>query len=211
MIKRFLFAFALVITLAAGGPAAHAQAFEEGVDYTVLKAPLGTDNPPRIEVVEMFWYGCPHCYELEPVIEKWVKALPKDVEFKRVPAPLNRNWEAAARVYYTLESMGLIDKLHGPLFDAIHRDRLRITNERALLDWLGGKGVDAAKYSAASRSFAVESKLKRAMQITQATGIEGVPALLVNGKYVIPGQSPARMLAIADSLVAQSRKEMAKP
>ncbi len=208
MVKRFLFALALA--LAAAGPAAHAQKFEEGPDYSVLKAPLATDNPARVEVVEMFWYGCPHCYELEPVIERWVKALPKDVEFKRIPAPLNRNWEIAARVYYTLEAMGLIEKLHGPLFDAIHRNNLRITNERALLDWLETKGVDTKKFSAAYRSFAVEGKLKRATQIAQAAQLEGVPALLVNGKYLIPGMTPARMLAIADSLIAQSRKEMAK-
>jgi protein dithiol oxidoreductase (disulfide-forming) len=208
MLKRFL--FALAVAFAAAGPAAHAQTFTEGVDYTVMKAPLATDNPARVEVIEMFWYGCPHCYELEPLIESWSKALPKDVEFKLIPAPLNKNWEIAARVYYTLESMGLVEKLHAPLFDAIHRDHLRITNERALLEWLEGKGVDTKKFSAAYRSFSVESKIKRAQQITQAAGLEGVPALMVNGKYVVPGQTPARMLAIADFLIAQSRKEIAK-
>jgi len=208
MMKRFLFVIALAF--AAAGPAAHAQTFTEGVDYTVLSTPIGTDNTAQIEVVEMFWYGCPHCYEFEPLVERWVKALPKDVAFKRIPAPLNRNWETAARVYYTLESMGLLEKLHGPLFDAIHKDRLRITNERALLEWLGGKGVDTKKFSATSRSFAVESKLKRAHQVTQASGIEGVPALMVNGKYVVPGMTATRMLAIADMLIARSREEMAK-
>jgi thiol:disulfide interchange protein DsbA len=208
MLKRYFFALALAFAIA--GPAAHAQTFQEGVDYTVMKAPLATDNPARVEVIEMFWYGCPHCHELEPLIARWSKALPNDVEFKLVPAPLNRNWEIAARVYYTLEAMGLVEKLHAPLFDAIHRDHLRITNERALLEWLESKGVDTKKFSAAYRSFSVESKIKRAQQITQAAGLEGVPALMVNGKYVIPGQTPARMLAIADFLIAQSRKEIAK-
>jgi thiol:disulfide interchange protein DsbA len=208
MLKRFLFTVALAV--AAAGPAAHAQTFTEGVDYTTLRTPLATDNPARVEVIELFWYGCPHCYEFEPLVERWVKALPKDVEFKRVPAPLNRNWEIAARVYYTLESMGLLEKLHGPLFDAIHRDHLKITNERALLEWLGGKGVDTKKFSATYRSFTVESKLKRGQRITEGAQIEGVPALLVNGRYLIPGQTGARMLAIADSLIAQSRKEMVK-
>jgi protein dithiol oxidoreductase (disulfide-forming) len=208
MLKRIFCALAL--GLVAASPAAHAQKFEEGVAYMVLKTAVPTDDPARIEVVELFWYGCPHCYEFDPPLEKWIKALPKDVVFKRVPAPLNRNWAIAARVYYTLESLDLVDKLHGPLFDAIHRDGLRITNERALLEWLGTKGVDTKKFSAAYRSFTVESKLKRAEQIAQASEIEGVPALMVNGKYVIPGQSSARMLAIADSLIDQSRKEMAK-
>ena len=208
MVNRFLFVLALAF--AAAGPAAHAQTFQEGVDYMVIKQPIQTDNPARVEVVEFFWYGCPHCYEFDPSLESWVKALPKDVEFKRIPAPLNRVWETAARVYYTLESMGLVDKLHTPLFKAIHEDRLRITNERALLEWLDSKGVDTKKFSAAYRSFSVESKLKRAQQISQAAALEGVPALMVNGKYLVPGQSAARMLAITDSLIAQSRKEMAK-
>ena len=208
MVNRFLFVLALAF--AAAGPAAHAQTFQEGVDYMVIKQPIQTDNPARVEVVEFFWYGCPHCYEFDPSLESWVKALPKDVEFKRIPAPLNRVWETAARVYYTLESMGLVEKLHTPLFNAIHQDRLRITNERALLEWLDSKGVDTKKFSAAYRSFSVESKLKRAQQISQAAALEGVPALMVNGKYLVPGQSAARMLAITDSLIAQSRKEMAK-
>ena len=208
MLKHFVFVLALAFVAAA--PAARAQTFAEGVDYTILQKPIPTDNPAQVEVVEFFWYGCPHCYEFEPSVARWVKELPKDVEFKRIPAPLNRNWEIGARVYYTLESLDLLEKLHGPLFDAIHRDRLRITNERALLQWLEGKGVDTKKFSAAYRSFTVESKLKRAHQLSQAAALEGVPALLVNGKYLVPGQSAARMLAIADSLVAQSRKEMAK-
>ena len=208
MMKHFLFVLALAF--AAAGPAAHAQSFQEGVDYMVIKKPIQTDNPAQVEVVEFFWYGCPHCYEFEPSLERWVKTLPKDVEFKRIPAPLNRNWEIAARVFYTLESMGLVEKLHVPLFNAIHQDQLRITNERALLEWLASKGVDTKKFSAAYRSFTVESKIKRAQQLTQASALEGVPALMVNGKYLVPGQSAARMLAIADSLIAQSRKEMAK-
>jgi len=208
MLKKLV--FVLAFAFAAAGPAAHAQTFQEGVDYMLIKKPIQTDNPAQVEVVEFFWYGCPHCYEFDPSLEKWVKALPKDVEFRRIPAPLNRNWEIAARVYYTLESMGLVDKLHVPLFNAIHQDRLRITNERALLEWLESKGVDTKKFSAAYRSVSVESKIKRAQQLTQASALEGVPALMINGKYLIPGQSAARMLAIADSLIAQSRKEMAK-
>jgi protein dithiol oxidoreductase (disulfide-forming) len=208
MLKRLL--CLLAFGFVAASPAAHAEKFEEGVAYTVLKTALPTDDPGRVEVVEFFWYGCPHCYEFDPLLEKWVKALPKDVVFKRIPAPLNNNWAIAARVFYTLETIGALDKIHTQLFDAIHKDGLRLTNERALLEWLGTKGVDTKKFSAAYRSFAVESKLKRAKQMSEESGIEGVPALMVNGKYIVPGQSPDRMLSIADSLIAQSRKEMAK-
>jgi len=208
MLKRLLVVLALGLMAVSVG--AGAQKFEEGVAYTVLKTPIATDDPARIEVVELFWYGCPHCYEMEPPLEKWVKGLPADVNFKRVPAPLNRVWETGGRVYYSLEAVGALDKLHGKLFDAIHKDGLKLMNERAVLEWLEKQGVDTKKYSAAYRSFAVDSKLKRAQQIAQGSEIEGVPALVVNGKYVIPGQSPARMLAIADSLIEQSRKEKAK-
>jgi thiol:disulfide interchange protein DsbA len=130
-----------------------------------------------------------------------------------VPAPFNNQWAIAGRVYYTMESLGVLAKLHGPLFDAIHKDGLRVNNERAVLDWMGRQGVDTAKFSAAYRSFAVESKMKRAAQVTQASGIDGVPALMVNGKYVVSAEqsrSRERMLAIADSLIAKSRQEMAK-
>jgi len=209
-VKRFIQALALTLAFAAVGTAAHAQSFKPGVDYTIIAKPIPTDNPARIEVAEFFWYGCPHCYDFDPELERWVKALPKDVEFKRLPAALNRQWAIAARVYYALESMGLVEKLHTPLFNAIHRDDLRITNERALLEWLDKQGVDTKKFSANYRSFSVESKVKRAQALAQEVAIEGVPALMVNGKYLIPGQSFARMLAIADYLIAESRKEMAK-
>jgi thiol:disulfide interchange protein DsbA len=206
--KPFLLAFALVATTGA-----QAQQFAPGTDYTELKQAIGTDSPGKVEVVEFFWYGCPHCYDLEPHLAKWVSALPKDVEFRRVPAPFNNQWAIAGRVYYTMESLGVLAKLHGPLFDAIHKDGLRVNNERAVLDWMGRQGVDTAKFSAAYRSFAVESKMKRAAQVTQASGIDGVPALMVNGKYLVSaeqGRSRERMLAIANSLIARSRQEMAK-
>jgi len=209
MLKSLL----LALALAAAG-AAHAQSqFVAGTDYSELRPGISTDNPAKIEVVEFFWYGCPHCYDLEPRLTKWVSELPKDVDFKRVPAPFNNQWAIAGRVYYTLEALGAVEKLHGPLFDAIHRDGLRITNERAMLEWVGKQGLDTQKYSAAYRSFTVESKLKRAAQVTQASGIDGVPALMVNGKYVVnaqQGQTRERMLAVANSLIARARKEMAK-
>ena len=124
----------------------------------------------------------------------------------------NERWVISARVYYTLEAMGLLDKLHRPLMDAIHKDRLRVTDERQLTEWLQGKGVDVAKFSATLKSFAVESRLKRAQSIVQGSRIDGVPALMVNGQYVVAagaGGSEERMLAIADSLIDRSRKQLA--
>jgi thiol:disulfide interchange protein DsbA len=208
MIRRLFYPLAAgLLALALAGGAVAQQ------PYTELKPPLPTDAQGKIEVLEFFWYECPHCYELEPVLEKWVARLPKDVEFRRVPATFNERWNISARVFYTLESMGLLDKLHKPLFDAIHKDRLRVTDERQLTDWLQRQGVDIAKFQAAYRSFAVDSKLKRTQQLVAASKIDGVPALLIDGRYLVAAGGAVgtheRMTQIADALIEQSRKSMA--
>jgi thiol:disulfide interchange protein DsbA len=177
-------------------------------DVLELPTPIATDNKSRIEVVEFFWYGCPHCYTMEPLLEKWVKEQPKDVDFRRVPAAFNEQWAAAGRVYYALESLGQVERLHKPLFDAIHRDGLRITNPQALAQWLEKNGIDPKKFSDAEKSFAVESKMKRARAVLEQSRIDGVPALLINGKYIVPaGQN---MLISANRVIALERAEMAK-
>lgn len=208
MIRRFLSRLAAALLAAALAGAALAQQ-----PYTELKPPLPTDAQGKIEVLEFFWYECPHCYELEPVLEKWIARLPKDVEFRRVPATFNERWNISARVFYTLEAMGLLQKLHKPLFDAIHKDRLRVTDERQLTDWLQRQGVDIAKFQAAYRSFAVDSKLKRTQQLVAASKIDGVPALLIDGRYLVAAGGAVgtheRMTQVADALIEQSRKSLA--
>jgi thiol:disulfide interchange protein DsbA len=204
MIRRLAAAAAFALVLA---PAAAQQqpAFVE------LNPPLPIDAKDRIEVVEFFWYECPHCYSLEPYLEAWIKRLPKDVEFRRVPATFNERWNLSARVFYALDAMGLIDKLHRPLMDAIHKNRLRITDEAQLTDWLQRQGVDVAKFSATLKSFAVEGRLKRAQGLVAGSKIDGVPALMINGRYVVgagTGGTEERMLAIADSLIERARKEL---
>ena len=192
---------------------AHAQP-KAGVEYRELSTPHPTDTPGKIEVIEFFWYGCPHCYDFEPVLNPWVKKLPKDVQFRRIPAIFNDEWEKSARAYYTLEAIGEGERLHKPLFDAVHTgSRLKVANEAALTEWLGKQGVDTKKFSAAYRSFSVEGKLKRAAQLTQTYKLEGVPAIAVNGKYVVMTdniKSFDQMLAVTDYLVEQSRKKAGK-
>jgi len=208
--RRFLAAAAAVSTVLAVAPAVAQRPPPSGI--VELEPPLATDSKGKVEVVEFFWYECPHCYALEPYLEAWIKTLPADVEFRRVPATFNERWMISARVFYTLEAMGLLDKLHRPLLDAIHKDRLRITDEKQLTEWLQGKGVDVAKFSATLKSFAVEGRLKRAMALVAGSKIDGVPALMVNGRYVIPagiGGSEERMLAIASSIIDQQRKALA--
>jgi thiol:disulfide interchange protein DsbA len=115
----------MALALAGVAPALHAQQLRPGVDYVVLKPELPVDTPGKIEVIEFFWYGCPHCYTLEPLIEDWLKKLPKDAAFKRVPAVFNERWAKDAAIFYALEATGNLERLHRPLFDAIHKDGLR--------------------------------------------------------------------------------------
>lgn len=202
MLKRLLVGLTLAVA------AFTAQAQGTAKPYVELAQPLPTDAGKRIEVVEFFWYGCSHCYAFEPAIEQWLKQLPPDVSFRRVPAMFNKQWAEAGRVYYTLEAMGLLDRLHRPLFDAIHQQHLRITNERQLRDWLQRQNVDADKFYTTAHSFAVEGRLKRAAMLTEASKITGVPALLVDGRYLVSAEigSQQKMLQVTDSLIDRARQ-----
>ena len=186
--------------------AAAGQAFQ----YTQIDPPQPAEAKGKVEVIEFFWYGCPHCYTLEPHIEAWLKKLPPDVEFRRVPAVFNQRWGHDAAIYYTLEAMGLLDKLHRPLFDAIHKDNLRTDNQAALSEWLQKQGVDAKKFMDTLKSFGVQSKTRRAVQQTVAYKIDGTPAMAVAGRYTVSaqqGRTQQGMLEAVDSLVAKARKE----
>lgn len=198
----------LVVLFAAGLAQAQPTA---GVEYRELSSAQPTDAAAgKVEIIEFFWYGCPHCYNFEPVLDPWLKKLPKDTQFRRIPAIFNAEWEQGARAYYALEAIGEGQRLHKPLFDAVHQGaKLKVANEAALTEWLGTQGVDAKKFAAAYRSFTVEGKVKRAAQLTKAYKIEGVPSMAVNGKYVIVTdniKSFEQMLAVADYLVDKSRK-----
>ena len=178
--------------------------------YSEVSPPQPVDSKGKIEVVEFFWYGCPHCYNLEPYIEAWLKKLPPDVEFKRVPAIFNQRWAHDAAIFYTLESMGLVEKLHRPLFDAIHKDRLQTDNQAALSEWLQKHGVDPKKFMDTMKSFGVQSKTKRALQQTVAYKIDGTPAMAVQGRYTVSadqGRSQQGMLQAVDQVVAMVRKQ----
>jgi thiol:disulfide interchange protein DsbA len=182
-----------------------------GTEFRELPAAQSTDTADKIEVLEFFWYGCPHCYNFEPVLGPWIAKLPKDVQFRRVPAMFNDEYAQGARAFYALEAIGEEQRVHKALFEAVHTgSRLRVANEAALTEWLAKQGVDTKKFAAAYRSFSVEGKLKRATQLTQAYKIEGVPAMAVNGKYVVITdniKSFEQMTGVADYLIEQSRKK----
>lgn len=195
LIRALLAAAMLVLPLGAGAQGQFIQ----------HQPPVPVDSGGKIEVLEFFWYGCIHCYNLQPSLEPWVKALPADVEFRRVPAVFNERWALDATIYYAMEALGLVDKLHRPLFDAIHKNRLNTANEQQFSDWLTNQGVDAKKFVEAAKSFGVRSKARRATQLTVAYKVDGTPALAVHGRYTVPAQ--AGMLKAVEGLVERVRKE----
>jgi len=195
-IRRSVVAFLAVAPLAARA--------QRDAPYVELNPPRQVESANKIEVLEFFWYGCIHCYNLEPKIETWLKKLPQDVEFRRVPAVFNERWAHDAAIFYAFDAMGLLDKLHRPFFDAIHRDRLRSDNWQALSAWLQQQGVDPKKFEATVKSFAVQSKTKRAIRLTTDYKIDGTPAMAVHGRYTVP--SSEEMLDTVNQLVSAVRK-----
>jgi thiol:disulfide interchange protein DsbA len=179
-------------------------------NYSELNPPQPVESKGKIEVIEFFWYGCIHCYNLEPAIETWLKRLPPDADFRRVPAVFNPRWGHDAAVFYAFEALGVLDKLHRPFFDAIHRDRLRSDNPQAMAEWLQKQGIDPQKFNDTLKSFGVQSKARRAAQLTAAYKIDGTPAMAVDGRYTVSadqGGSREGLLATVSYLVDQARKQ----
>ena len=199
----------LALGLAPLGAFAQTRKYELGVDYSEISPTQPVETPGKIEVLEFFWYGCPHCYTLEPLLETWIARLPKDAQFRRVPAVFNENWARDAAVFYAFEALGVLERLHRPYFDAIHRDRLNSRDQATLNEWLRKNGVDVKKYEDAAKSFGVQSKVRRASQLSAAYRIDGTPALAVHGRYTVSaeqGRTHNGMLAIVDYLIGMVRK-----
>ncbi|RUM94510.1 MAG: thiol:disulfide interchange protein DsbA/DsbL [Thiothrix sp.] len=183
--------------------------FEEDVHYVELFQPLTVDTPAdKIEVAEFFWYGCPHCYHLEPGLQKWKKTAAEDIQVVSIPAVMNPSWKLHAKAFYAAEAMGILDKVHGPLFQAIHDQGRRLFSEDTLLRFFGSRGIDEAKFKAAMDSMAVATKVKRADKLGKDAALTGVPALIVAGRYrVLSGgvKSYEEMFQVVDFLVEKER------
>ena len=202
--------------LAAGAlPGAHAQpalAPIEGTHYVRLAQPLAAPGDGRIEAIEFFWYGCPHCNAFEPALEAWVRKLPPDVAFRRIPMALRDQapYLAHQRIYYTLEAMGLLDTLHRKVFYAIHNDRQPLDKPADIAAFMARNGVDAARFTQAYDSFAVAgTQVPEGNRLVAAYKIDGVPALGVQRRYYTSGSlagSNDRSLAVADFLIQRVRK-----
>jgi thiol:disulfide interchange protein DsbA len=186
-----------------------------GKDFDRTAQAIANENPNKIEVVELFWYGCGHCHNMEAPLNAWVKKLPADVAFKRVPGLPNQSWAPMAKTYYALETLGLLEKLHTPLFDAIHKQKaLNPTDEKAAIDWVTKQsGLDKIKVEDAFNSFSTNANLKRAANIFRASGATGVPSLVINGQYITSSTMAGNndlALKTADYIITNIRADKAK-
>lgn len=185
--------------------------YVEGTHYETIANPVRTADPNKIEVSEIFWYGCPHCYAFEPLITSWEEKLPSDVAFVRSPGMWNQTMEIHAQIYYAAEALGVTGKIHDVAFNEIHQRRNYLQTEDAIKDMFVGQGVAPAEFDKAWNSFSVSSAVKRANTRMRDYGVRGVPSIVVNGKYLVSvgGAVPTQtdMLKIVDFLVQKERSE----
>ena len=207
---NFLAILMAISWLAASGSAqAEDFAFEEGTHYAALQIPIKTRNPKKVEVAEYFSYGCPHCYDFEPLIGAWHAQLSEDVIFSRTPAVWNRDYQVYAQTYVTLEALGTLEKVHVPIFNAIHNERRRLNSPQLMAEFLVGYGIDPEDFAKTYNSFGTRASLQQADSKGRAYRSTGVPAIIVNGKYRIEGSmagTNANMLRIADFLIEKERQ-----
>lgn len=201
--------FGLALVISAG--TATARDFVEGEHYATVSPPLdivsGEVGDGQTEVIELFWYGCPHCYAFEPVLEAWVEDKPDNIVVTQVPAVFNKRWAFHAQVFYTAEVLGVLDQIHRPMFDAIHKGRRQMATEdevAALFEQTAG--IDRATFDEAFNSFAVDTKVRRAAQLTRDSRLTGVPSLVIGGKARTTASQAGgyeQMLELAESLSGQ--------
>lgn len=207
---RYLLTLFLALSFSVPG---YSEDFDDGIDYEILPEAINTNMPDKVVVTEQFWYGCPHCYHFEPLIEPWAHNLPENVVFQRLPSTLNPRWATHARTYYALQLMGLTEQTHSKIFDAIHKDRKDLGSYSKIANFLSGLGVDIDQFGQYYNSFEVETQLRRDRLFEKKSGATGVPTVIINGKYRTGGGmagSFGRMLKIMDYLVQKELKMLPK-
>jgi len=213
-IRRGLFLFTLLLAGLAVAPVSWAQ-FLAGRDYLIINPPQPTDTGGKVEVLEFFWYGCPHCNSLQAPLGQWLKSKPADVEFRRVPAILGQSWIPLTQAFFTLEAMGLTEKLHHEVFSAVHREKIKLQDPNTLFDWVAKRGVDRKQFMDTYNSFGVRSRVQRAIDMTRNYDIPGTPAIVVDGRYLTAPHlglargdvlSYERYFKIVDHVIALARK-----
>jgi thiol:disulfide interchange protein DsbA len=185
----------------------------EGKDYSRLKNPQAVETGKKIEVIEFFSYGCPHCNDLEPVLQKWMKTLPPDVQFRRVPVIFQQRWEGLARIYYPLDALCVEERLSPEVFKAVHVSGMSMYEDKTFFDWAANHGLDRARVAEIYNSFAVNSKYNRAKALAQAYNIQSVPTIIVDGKFVTASDrvgTHEQLPPVLDALIVKARAERAK-
>ena len=208
--RTFLNLGAAGLLLAALRPAA--AEVNAGHDYLELPEPFAPETGAQIEVRQFFWYGCPHCYRLEPALNAWLKTLPAEAAFRRSPAIFSESWKPGAQLYFTLEQLDLLPQLHQAVFEAIHEHKIDLRQDEILLDWIAARGVDRATFAQAYRSPAIAARVAAAVNRTGQARIDGVPALIIDGRFLITpslSSSQQAMLSTADELIVLARQKRA--
>lgn len=214
-----LFSLAAVFVLSCSAAFA-ASAPVAGKDYRLLNPPQPVETGAKIEVLEFFWYACPHCNSLQAPLTVWLKGRPADVEFRRAPAAFHDSWLQLARAYYAIDALGLADKLHHALFVAIHEQRTLdpkqlLRDPKPLFDWVAARGVDRQKFIDTYNSFAINGRTRRTLDITRSYDIPGTPAIVIDGKYLTAPSMTlnadntvnyARFFQVVDEVIALARR-----
>ncbi|MCK4492543.1 MAG: thiol:disulfide interchange protein DsbA/DsbL [Methylococcales bacterium] len=180
MFKRIIFFFLFSFS---------ALLYAEGKGYELISPPQPVNDTSKVEVLEFFWYGCPHCYHLEPQLDKWLAKKPDNVNYIRQPAAFNQQWADHAKAYFIAESLGVVDQVHADFFDAIQNKKQKLQTESQLADFFVAHGVDREKFVKTFKSFLIDTKVRQAKKMPARYGITGVPVLIVNGKYKISSKS----------------------
>jgi thiol:disulfide interchange protein DsbA len=212
--RHFLSIAALSLAISISGIAsAQSAKIEEGFDYRILPVAQPVEAKGKVEVIEFFWYGCPHCYDFEPELSTWVKRQPKDVTFKRVPVAFRDDFMPHSQLFYALEAMGKGDAMNEKVMYAMHKENKRLMTENEIADWVASQGIDRNTFLASYRSFAVVSKARAARQLADAYRIDGVPTIVMQGRYVtspsIAG-TKAKAILVMDYLEQKIRKDKYK-
>ena len=196
------------ILLMASSTLLFAEEFKEGVHYKKLHGAITSEavnTGDKIEVLEFFWYGCPHCYSFEPYIKQWKQAIPANVAFARVPAIFRPDWEIQARTYYALSNLDLLETVHGKIFEEIHKNKKKLNTLEQISNFVEKNGVDRKKFLEEYKSFAVDSMVRKSKKKQSEYNIQGVPGVVIDGKYLVSGTmagSYSNMVKIMEHLIA---------
>ena len=211
LIRRLLLLAMAALATVALTAAAQSTALEEGKEYLRLKVPQPVESGKKIEVIEFFSYGCPHCGDLEPTLQGWLKTIPADVQFRRVPVMFQDRWIPLAKIYYTLDALGEETRLTPMVFTAMHAKGLSLWQDKTFFDWAAGQGVDRKKVEEMYNSFGIGGKVNRARLAAQSYQVQSVPLIVVDGKFFSNRvNSHAAMHPLIDALVVKARAERPK-